>query len=200
MDTSFFKNEWFKTVSAVLLGGAANEFSHYLADRRERKKAIARALADLLEVRLRFVSTDMVIRELGKLIALTALDQAQVRDVFNAVVGGWPQLVQRYNESVKVVASVAPILAFQLRSKEIGQQILQMADVAMASIPQSTGNVSFHEVWQKQLTPLLSKGVTQALTRTCRRVAWKHGAVSWLKVHLMFRRGIQWTAEEQQFL
>ena len=57
MDTSFFKNEWFKTVSAVLLGGAANEFSHYLADRRERKKAIARALADLLEVRLRFVST-----------------------------------------------------------------------------------------------------------------------------------------------
>ena len=66
MDTSFFKSEWFKTVSAVILGGAANEVGHYLADRRERKKAIARALADLLEIRLRFIGTELVIKEIGR--------------------------------------------------------------------------------------------------------------------------------------
>jgi hypothetical protein len=184
----------------VILGGAANEVGHYLADRRERKKAIARALADLLEIRLRFIGTELVIKEIGKIVPLTALDQMQARAAFNQLIGGWPQLAQRYNDSVPVVASVAPILAYQLRSKEIGQQVVQVVDAAVAGSSQPKEAAVLHSIWQSKLSPLLSKGISETLTKTCRRVAWKHGIVSWVKVKLLFRRTAELGPEEKQYL
>ena len=198
MDTSYFKSDWFKAVSAVILGGAANELGHYFADRRERKRSIGRALSDLLEIRVRFIGAEMVIAELGKIFPLSALDQAQARTAFHNLVGGWPQLAQRYNESVTLVASLSPVLAYRLRSKEVGQQIFQIVDMAAASAQQEAAQA--HAIWQTQLSPLLSKEVAGTLTDTCRRVAWKHGVLTWWDVRGILKRSTELPPEAKQYL
>lgn len=63
----FFKSEAFKTTATVAAGWLFSELSHYLSDRRERRKAIGRALADLLEIRHRFTAMDTLFKELRKI-------------------------------------------------------------------------------------------------------------------------------------
>jgi hypothetical protein len=198
MDTSFFKSEWFKTISAVIVGGVANELGHYLADRRERKKAIARALADLLEIRVRFIGAELAIKAIKEMFPISPLEQMQVRVVFQNMMGDWSQLAQRYNESVTTVASVAPVLAYYLRSKEIGQRIFQLIDSAAAQTqPDSAGA---HAMWQQELSPKLLNEVANTLTGTCLHLAWKHSLVTLWKVRGVVKRTTALPSEANQYL
>jgi hypothetical protein len=57
-------------VLLVVVGFVLGQFNNYFTTRKERKKAISAALADLLEVRHQYLGIDVTMDELAKLTAL----------------------------------------------------------------------------------------------------------------------------------
>lgn len=117
-------SDWIKSIGALILGWLLNAFSPYLAERRERRKATARALANLLEIRSQFLMIESSIEEMNKIVAIPPDAELQLRIAFQNLLPNWEHLAQRYSEAVTLVSETDPLLADQLRSKEILRPIL----------------------------------------------------------------------------
>jgi hypothetical protein len=101
----------------VVLGSALTGFGAFLRARGERKRVIATALADLLEVRHQVVGVHVGIRSLlGQLKAPTEV----IPHVLNFVDSLGPAneaLHERFEVAVATLASVDPMLAYMVRAK-----------------------------------------------------------------------------------
>jgi hypothetical protein len=114
-----FNNEWFKSITALVIGWSLNALSPYFAERRERRKAFSRVLTDLLDIRNELFLADYALDEIGKAVTLTPEIEIQLRVGMQNLLPNQQQLQQRYNESVSQVAALDPLLGYQLRSKDI---------------------------------------------------------------------------------
>lgn len=186
---NLLNSEWFKSTAALVIGWLLSEVSHYILDRRERRKAISSALADLLEIRHNFVSLEVAISEIKKLIpkeVLSADAEPQLRifltQHIQQLFPQWQQMSHdasaRYNESVTLVASIDPILGYQLRSKDLSQQVF----VFLTSLFAQDAKIS--QLWQ-EVNQSLFKDLTGALDSYIKRLAWKRGPITWWKARRM---------------
>lgn len=108
----------------VVLGWALTGLGGLFRSHSERKKAIATALADLLEVRHRVVGIDVVVKEVRERINAPPEAIPIVRNFLDSVIPVDASLHDRYNNAVSVLAGVDPLLAFSMRSKNILPQVI----------------------------------------------------------------------------
>jgi len=89
--------------------------------RSETRRALGKAIADLLEIRHRLLAERCVLdtlQPLVKLANLTGEDERQIRAELLKLLPDMTQLAKRFDETVTLIASVDPLLGFQLRSKD----------------------------------------------------------------------------------
>lgn len=108
----------------VVLGGLLTGFAAFLKARKDRKRVIAVALADLLEVRHRLVSVDLIIKTIRAQIDIKPDWMPALRNLFDSLLPGEAELDERYNKAVTMLSSVDPVLGFSLRSKNALPRVL----------------------------------------------------------------------------
>jgi hypothetical protein len=106
-------------LAGVVLGSALTGLSTYFKDRKERRRIIATALADLLEVRHRVVSIDVVVKAVRAKVDIQPGGLAQLRAAIDTMAPFDAGLHPRYDSAISLLAGVDPVLAFQMRSKNL---------------------------------------------------------------------------------
>jgi len=167
MDVHNWK-DWLPLVG-VALGWGLNQGGQWLIFRRDERKAIGRALADLLEIRHRLLAIPKAVEAMSSKLGLPTGAQAPMKVVFGALFPPDQGLTKRYEESVNLVAGANPILAYRLRSQDLVAPFLhQVRALALQDGPHSAailGEVEDH--LYRQLTPHLE--------RLIRELASQHG-------------------------
>lgn len=103
----------------VVVGGMLTGFTALLKARDERKRLIASALSDLLEVRHRIVSIDLFVKDLRERKGIQAEVMPVLRQMLDSVLPAEPEANARYDKAVTMLAGIDPVLGFTLRSKNL---------------------------------------------------------------------------------
>lgn len=181
MDLSIFENDWFKGISGVVIGWVLNELGKYGTDRRERRKAISGALSDLLEIRHQFLAMENGFVQINSVIPMPPLVESQLRTMFQQKLGNSERLRAHYNESVELVASIDPILGYQIRSKDMLQPLLDVLH-GMAATDAEAAN------FFKSFSPEMLKHLQRDFDSALKHLALKHGLRTRWKVERILKR------------
>lgn len=102
----------------VIIGWFLNGISQLLRLRREDRRAIGRALADLMEIRHNLLGVKKISEELIRRFNIPPQDQIVFRNLLDSILPNLESLHKRYEENVNTIASTEPLLGFRLRSKD----------------------------------------------------------------------------------
>ncbi len=159
-----------------LLGEASSRRREISSDRR----AISRAIADLLEVRHRTFGIKAYMDALIKKFNVPQQAQPIITSVLQVMLPNSQSLQARYNDSVNAVSSANPLLGFQLRSKDelpkflaILRQIASQDATATQVYPQFEG--------------LLMDVIKSPMDDFILELAKTHGWRTWRKVKKFLR-------------
>lgn len=106
------------TVVGVVLGAIAAGGGEWWRRRHERKRALATALADLLEARHHAKMASTVLPLLRARVQLPTEALLPIREILDALLPDSADLHARYDAAVTQLASVDPLLAFDMRAKD----------------------------------------------------------------------------------
>src|SRR2546425_56052 len=112
------KFEQILPIITLLLGWSLNSFTALFQSRRENRRAVSKAIADLLEIRHELLAKPALIGELRKLVLISPADERRIWPLISQLLPRPHDLPERYNNTVTAVASFDPLLGFQLRSKD----------------------------------------------------------------------------------
>jgi hypothetical protein len=172
MIVSGFDAEWFKPLTAALFGWVLSSLSQHLLARRQRREAINRALSDLLDIRHQLIALDATFKKLREIVLVPPEVEAQLGPILEQLLLPNPeQLSRRYDESVSLIASVDPILAFKLRSKDLLRPSLQRMNALMAQDVQAA---IFGQKVKQAVLPHLAR----ELCHVTKSLAWKLGPIT----------------------
>jgi len=180
MLTGLLNNDWFKSTVALVIGWFLSAINPYISERRERRKVIARALAELMEIRHRLGVVENAMDMVGKVVNIPPEAEMQVRVAFQTVFTKLQQVGQQYAESVTLVKSIDPVLGFKLQSKDELQPILNnvFALVAQANDPKAAA------VW-KSINLVILKEAESDLNELIKKLALKRSIWTRWRVNKM---------------
>ncbi|HEY2496113.1 MAG TPA: hypothetical protein VGK24_03510 [Candidatus Angelobacter sp.] len=180
MLASLLNNDWFKSTAALVIGWLLSAINPYLSERRERRKAIARALAELMEIRHRLGIVEYAMDTIGKVVNIPPEAEMQVRIIFQTLFAKLQQVGQQYAESVTLVKSIDPVLGFKLQSKDELQPMLNnvFALIAQANDPQAAA------VW-KSINLVILKEAETDLSELIKKLAMKRSIWTRWRVNKM---------------
>lgn len=101
----------------VLIGAILSGIGSFWRVRVERKRTIALALADLLEVRHHVFGIDVVLKEANKRFNVPAEASLVLQNLVEQLSPINADVHKRYDDAVSLLAGIDPVLAFTLRSK-----------------------------------------------------------------------------------
>lgn len=158
----------------VALGGVLTGITSYIKDLKERKRVIANALSDLLEVRHRLVVVELTLKT-GLAAELTFDQISQLRTLLTSLLPGDPKLDERYESSISLLAGFDPVLAFRMRSRnDIGKTFTAIRDIGSNNGISPAHIESLEQLLQGVAIPNLNQAVLQLARshswRTLRRV------------------------------
>lgn len=180
-------------IGILIIGWLLNELGQKLRSRSTDRRAIARALADLLEIRHQTFGLKAAFDEFGKRFNLPSNFQLIILNYFNNLLPSAEDLRKRYNETIDAVASADPILGFRLRSKEILNPLLQ----TLRSIASGDPNTS--HLWpllESQLMQLVKSPLNEMILEVSRLHGWR----TWLRVRRMLKRPFIEPKEIEEYL
>jgi hypothetical protein len=173
-----FNNDWVKSTAALVIGWSLNALTPYIAERRERRKAISRALADLMEVRRQLFVVEFALGELGKVATIPPEIEVQARLFFSQLLlPNLDEMRKRYNESVTTLSSLEPLLGSELRLKDFGQSLLNTLNQVVAQ----TQDVQAANLW-KQINTLALKEADDSLSGLIKKLALKRSL--WTRIRV----------------
>lgn len=175
-------DEGLRAVALVVIGFVLGQFNNYFTTRKERKRAVSGALADLLEIRHQYLGVDLIIDELANLGSIPEHLKSQLRLVFDTFLPSWGELHGRYEESVTLLAGLDPLLAFELRSKDLLRPVTMKMHSLMGSDPGAASIVA------PFLKTAFAEKVEPALDASIRRLARRKGWVCWYKTRKVLKR------------
>ena len=117
----------------VFLGALITGIGLIWKARVERKRLIACALADLLEVRHHLLAFRVVIHEVKKKFDVPAELAPILRTVMQRTSPLDPETHTRYSTAVSVLAGIDPVLAFKMRSKDRIPQMFETMNELLTS-------------------------------------------------------------------
>lgn len=178
----------------VVVGAATTGFGQIYKAHKERKRIIALALSDLLEVRHRVVMLNEAIRFIQCQAKDVQISGPHLRNLLEELIPADTALDARFDEAVTLLAGIDPVFAFELRSKnhfplflkKLRQLALSMGD-----------NLPAFEATEKKLieaiTPTLDEAVLKVAKHHSRRVLKEVTRVVALKDNLDSRMGPIWS-------
>lgn len=155
----------------VVLGGLLTGIGAHLRTRSERKRMIARALSDLLEVRHHVLGMDAVMREVRTRVKVPDEEMPALRAVIDGLMPINEDVHKRYDEAVSLLASIDPLLAFTMRSKNTAPSLL----AAIRRLSMTSGATPLQI---ESLEALLRSAVTPALNSAVLELARHHSFLS----------------------
>ena len=180
-------------VGTLIIGWLLNEVSQSLRTRATDRRAIARALSDLLEIRHQTFGLKAAFDEFGKRFNLPNNFQLILLNYFDNILPSADDLRKKYNETVDAVASADPILGFRLRSKDILNPLLRTLR-NLASADPSASNL-----WP-QLEAQLMQLVKSPLDEIIVELAQVHGWRTKLRVRRLLKRPLIEPKEMEEYL
>jgi hypothetical protein len=155
--------------AGIVIGWILQETASYLTTRRERRKAIALALADLWEIHYLLMGLNLMFDQLeshheippqAKAQLWVAIEQFMLPDSV--------ELHKRYGQSVTTLASLDPVLGFRLRSKDIVRRLFTFLNSVAAQ------NAETASLWIRVQKPLIGEA-DKALREAILELAQKYG-------------------------
>jgi len=157
----------------------------WLAARRDEKKAIARALSELLEIRLRLLAIPKAAELLSQHFPIPPEGQTAIKIAFARLFPVDVDFAKRYGEAVSLVATWNPILGFRLRSQDQASSLLDtLRQLAVADSPAAAA------LFAKLETELIGH-LGPHLERLIRELAWKHGWLTWWRSRHILQRPME---------
>jgi hypothetical protein len=165
-------------VVGALLGWFFSQLGQWFVVRREERKAVARVLSDLLEIRHRLLAIPKTVEVLSERFSLPLGDEMamKMKVVLSRIFPADEELAKRYQESVSLVAESNPILGFQLRSKDVASPLLEyLRELAIGDSPASA--VLFSKLEKEFLSHINSD-----LELLIKQMARTHGWRTWFRI------------------
>jgi hypothetical protein len=109
------------TLLGLILGFSLNEVSYLMRTRREDRRTISKTLAELLDVRHLLKYLPLTVEALKKALPgpIAAHDEVMLRHVLWTLIPNTEGMQKRYEDAVSAVSAFLPVLAFDLRSKDM---------------------------------------------------------------------------------
>jgi len=171
MDTK----DWLPLVG-VGAGWMLNQFGQWFVFRRDERKAIGKALADLLDIRHRLLSMSRVVDMLSQRFGMPTEAKPYIRAAFEQFFPADAELAKRYSESVALVAATDPVLGYRLRSKDMVSPLLnQLRAIALATGPEAGTLFT-------KLESELMRHIEPQFEELIRLLARRHGWRTWWQV------------------
>ena len=169
------------TVGAVAAGWGLNEVSQAFRARGAKRRALGKALAELLEIRHYLKAIDATFAEVRKRMPISHEDLRQGLQFFDTLLPPDPQLPQRFDAALDEIAGVDPLLAFALKNKD--RIPLLLTRLRAVQLPAPVDAKTFSDVEDH-----LRASAIDALNASIRRVAWARDPVTWVRVVNHLRR------------
>lgn len=162
------------TLSGALIGWLLSEFSQVIRLRREERRAVGRVLTDLMLIRRRITAAKEVAEMFSQHTAFTPQEQLYAQIVTNDFMpDNMENLRKRYEESVKVVSGIRPMLGFSLNQQDYLLPMIERLRMFAAQYEQSSA------AWPA-LEPHLTD--TSYLDSIIAELAWLHSFRTWYDV------------------
>lgn len=188
-------DEAFKTLGPLIglvLGALLSGITSYFKARAERKRVIATALADLLEIRHRLVAADLMVKRLTAEFGASPAQITLVRSLQDQLLPGTAQLDERYDNAVTLLSGIAPVLGFTLRSKNSFPKVLS----ALRNIATSNNaDLAQFETFESSLRAVATPSLEEAILE----LASAHSLPTWLKVKKLLANSAKSSPEVDQF-
>lgn len=160
----------------VAVGWILNQLGQWFVFRREERKAIGKALADLLDIRHRLLGMAKAVDALSHRFGIPVEAKPMIRTVFEQFFPPDADLGKRYNESVGLVSASNPVLGFRLRSQDMVSPMLsQLRAAAVSNGPE--GGLFF-----AKLETELMRHVEPHFEQLIKLLARQHGWLTWWTV------------------
>lgn len=139
----------------VFFGWALHELSDLVKLRREDRRAIGKALSELLGLRHDINVVPLAMKLVEAHLPVPPESKSKLRPFLGSLTAPTMKGIhERYNAAVDCVAGRLPLLAFQLRSKDAAGPILQQLHTLAAGDPQAAIVLSkFEEKLVEELQP-----------------------------------------------
>ncbi len=165
----------------VVLGWALGEASRRIWARREEKRAIAQALAALLEIRHRVMAIPKALELVSSKWALPAGAEAALKGIVSRLFPPDQGPIPRYSNAVALVAAQNPILGFCLNQQDAVLPFLDQLRAIVSTDP------SAGPVWPKIETEFLAV-ITSHIETLIKQLAWRHGWWTRIRVDRLLNR------------
>lgn len=153
----------------VVLGSALTGLGAYLKQKGERKRTIAVALADLLEIRHRLVAIDVIFGQIRARVDVPPEVMPALRNFFDSFLLPNDGLDDRYDRAISLLAGIDPVLAFSLRSKNAFPRLLgSLRNLAIGS----GANLQEFESLESTLRLAVAPNLNTAAIELARHHSW----------------------------
>ena len=177
----------------VILGSLLTGIGALISSRKNRKRAIGAALADLLEIRHRMVAFGSIIHNIKSISGIGPDQMPALRGHMDRIIPIDTGLDERYSAALTLLAGMDPILAFKLRSKnDIPKVISNLRSMALAS---GSDLASFEDYETK-----LRAAVLPSLNSSVLSLAGEYSIFTKYKIHKLIKDSGKFSSEAQQFL
>lgn len=180
-------------ILTLLLGWSLNSLAPIFQERRDNRKAVGKALADLLEIRHDLFARQLMMEQVKTLCALAAVDE---RIAFGVLTKCLPQpnhLSKRYDEAVTLIASSNPLLGFQLRSKDYISKVSSM----LSQIENQAGqSISMFSEMEAQVYRIAIPHINEVIVDLSR----EHGFFTGFRIRRFLKKGMIVPKEAEDLL
>ena len=187
----------FGTLAGTVLGFGLNEASYIVRARREERHLLGRVLNELLEIRNQTKMMPTVMEALKSRIpaAIPPAADFAIRQMFRNMFSGLSQGMQeRYSQAVSEVSGAFPVLAYELRSKDILVPLLRQ----LASLIPATDATAM-DFWIK-LEEELTRTTLPVLEDLIRKVASMCGRAIRKETDALLTRQFEIPKSTEKFL
>jgi len=176
----------------ILLGAVLSSIAFLWKTRTERKKLIATALSDLLEIRHYALGCEVVLKEVEAKIAIPAEAKPILMEVLNSVLPIGDQIHSRYDSAISELSKLDPLLAFRMRSKNSVPNSIHLAHQCFAQAGIKAQAPDALPLLQSKIAPLLNDAVEE--------LAKHHSLYTYWRVRRIVRNDDALPAEFSKFL
>ena len=166
-------------IVTLIIGWLLKSLGDNFKEKAEHKKSLSKAIADLLEIRHEINGRKLVATEVKKRFKLGKEFDYLFPQIFNQILPNSDDLHKRYNQTVDLIASIDPVLGFELRFKDtIKSSPKQIEKFVRDQGGLSNFPVEFENMFFSAGLPVIEKTIGD--------LAWQHSFSTWWKVKKLF--------------
>jgi len=166
-----------------LVGWLLNELSHRRREVASDRRAISRALSDLLEIRHQTFFLKAYLDEIMKQFKLPQQVWTILMPYIQGLIPSTDSLERRYNDAVDAIASANPLLGFRLRSKEELPKFLKTIRQLASQDPSA---VDVFPIFEERLLDVVKSPLDEIILELAKIHGWR----TWWRVRKFVRQPV----------